>query len=79
MFPNEGSRLLQSAMGKEGLTQGRLRFERPGRPVSTGMVTRWLSGEQKPDAENRIWLAERFGVPLRAWDEPPADGPTVAA
>lgn len=66
---NEGSRLLCAAMTREKLSQYRLAKERPRGELARGVVSRWLSGERRPDTADRVWLHQRFGVPILAWDE----------
>lgn len=73
--PNEGSRLLAEAMARAGISHRALAREKservPETPLHHGVVGAWLRARQKPDTANRVWLHERFGIPLLAWDEAP--------
>jgi len=64
--PNEGARLFREAIEAKGETQGAA-----ARALATtsSMVNRWLLGTRKP---SRYWapiIEERYGVPMRAWDQ----------
>lgn len=65
---SEGSRLLWLAMLRAGLSQEALRLEM-GR--AKGSVGDWLRGDGRPRTSARVWLHERFRIPLAAWDKPP--------
>lgn len=47
-----------------------------------GLVTRWVSGEQKPGAGHRLALQERYGIHWKLWDveadAPEASGESAA-
>jgi transcriptional regulator with XRE-family HTH domain len=48
--------------------------------VSQGTVSKWMSGEVKPEYENRKTLLELYGIPLDAWDqEPESTAPEATA
>ena len=36
--------------------------------VSQSVVSRWISGSRKPTYENRIVLADKYGIDLDAWE-----------
>jgi transcriptional regulator with XRE-family HTH domain len=39
-----------------------------GMGVDRGMVTRWVSGEQKPGTKYRLELKDRYGIDISSWD-----------
>lgn len=39
-----------------------------GMGVDRGMVTRWVSGEQKPGTKYRLELKTRYGIDISSWD-----------
>ncbi len=47
--------------------------------VSRVAVSKWINGGAKPGAKKRDVLLAEFGVPVAAWDEPPAAAGKVAA
>jgi len=49
-----------------------------GLRVTPQAVNRWVTGDSRPDEKHRRLLAEKFGIPESAWDEP-ADGETRPA
>jgi transcriptional regulator with XRE-family HTH domain len=38
-------------------------------------MNKWLHGDRTPDLPFRFVMDERFGISLRAWDEPPKPKP----
>lgn len=39
--------------------------------VDPSLVTRWGTGDRKPNTRQRVLLEDRFGIPLLSWDEAP--------
>lgn len=36
--------------------------------VSQTVISQWISGERKPNYENRTVLADKYGIDLDAWE-----------
>lgn len=47
--------------------------------VDPAKVTRWGTGEKKPDPLERAWLEDNLGIGWRLWDEDASGLPTEAA
>lgn len=73
--PNEGARLLRLEATKAG-TDRRIATDLGLNPA---VVHRWLHCTQLPDAKRRAVLEDRYGIPWRSWDEPPAEPETQGA
>lgn len=83
---NEGARLLWKALAAREWSQGelqkRLTATRPldgskPRPLATGIVSRWLYGDRKPDIEHLVQIEKLFlddkgvsEVPVNTWAKP---------
>jgi hypothetical protein len=65
---SEGSRLLWVVLDERGWTQTRLRRELGTHP---GEVSKILYGDREPRLDTLI-AAEKLGVPLEAWKQPPS-------
>lgn len=38
--------------------------------VSQAVISKWISGDRTPSYENRIMLADKYGIDLDAWERP---------
>ena len=38
--------------------------------VSQTVISQWISGDRKPNYENRTVLAAKYGIDLDAWERP---------
>ena len=68
MVLNQGSVALKQALTEKKWSHGKLRTEMGG--VANGVPGRWISGHQKPDTGNRVWLEQHLGIPILNWDVP---------
>lgn len=67
--PNRGAQLLATMMSERSLTQAAVEA---ALGCAAAMVTRWLSGRQRPGTRWRVRLHVVYGIPLDSWDEPAA-------
>jgi len=63
---SEGIRLVRAAIAKRGWTQNEL-----ARQVGTssGLVSRWMRGDQNPDIRSAMRIADLLGIALERFAE----------
>lgn len=70
---SEGARQLAEKIGEKRGAQVRLQeaFLAHGKSLSEGLVSRWLTGERRPNLDNAVMLEKLFGIEPASWAKKP--------